>query len=224
MSDIIFLSNVRLSFPHLVEPQERTNKDTGKVTSSYNCDFVMPPDHPSFVQFMKKYGELALEKWKDKASAVMGIIQNDRKLRCFGTENDKISLKTLQPFDSYVGNAFISATKGTAPQMIQADGRPVDPNNTLAYQQLARALYAGCRVNAAVKPWLQQNAHGRGVRCDLVAVQFAGDDEPFGKASGPDIGELFGKVAAAPQVPAFPQAPMPAAPFQDGSLPSFLTK
>lgn len=53
------------------------------------------------------------------------------------------------------------------------------------------------RVNAAVKPWLQDNKHGRGIRCDLIAVQFAGDDTPFG-AGETDASALFGAVAAAP--------------------------
>jgi len=62
MSDIIFLSNVRLSFPHLAEPQRQINEQTGKERVSYNCEFIMPQDHPGFAQFMQKYGALALEK------------------------------------------------------------------------------------------------------------------------------------------------------------------
>ena len=33
MSEIIFLSNVRLSFPHLAEPQRTENKITGLCAS-----------------------------------------------------------------------------------------------------------------------------------------------------------------------------------------------
>jgi len=118
--------------------------------------------------------------------------------------------------------------------MIQADGTPIDPTNTMAYQQLARKMYGGCRVNAAVKPWLQENKHGRGIRCDLIAVQFAGDDTPFGEGAV-DASNLFGAVAgasaAAPgfapaSVPGFaaPAAPMPAAPFPGApaGLPPFM--
>ena len=55
MSDIIFLSNVRLSFPHIAEPQKQVNAD-GKERISYNCEFIMPQDHAGFQQFMAKYG------------------------------------------------------------------------------------------------------------------------------------------------------------------------
>jgi hypothetical protein len=86
-------------------------------------------------------------------------------------------------------------------------------------------MYGGCRVNAAIKPWPQDNKHGRGIRCDLIAVQFAGDDTPFGEGNV-DASGMFGAVAggAPAGVPGFAaQAPaMPAAPFgAPAGLPSF---
>jgi hypothetical protein len=79
-------------------------------------------------------------------------------------------------------------------------------------------MYGGCRVNAAVKPWLQDNKHGRAIRCDLVAVQFAGDDKPFGEGAV-DASNLFGAVAAAP-AGMFGAAAAPAAPAM--GLPPFM--
>ena len=218
MSEIIFLSNVRLSFPHLAEPQKQVNEQTGATRISYNCEFIMPQGDPGLAQFMQRYAAMAVDKWKEHAQTVMQMIQNDRKTRCFGLGNEKINKKNFQPYDGYAGNAFITAGRDTAPQMIQADGQPIDPANTMAYQQLARKMYGGCRVNAAVKPWLQDNKHGRGIRCDLIAVQFASDDTPFGEGAV-DASNLFGTVQQA-SVPGFMAGPaMPAAPFQ--GLPSF---
>jgi len=221
MSDIIFLSNVRLSFPHLAEPQKQVNEATGATRISYNAEFIMPQDHAGFQQFMARYGAMALEKWKEHAQTVMGMIQNDRKTRCYGVGTEKVNKKTFKPYDGYAdtGAVFITAGHDTAPQMIQADGSPVDPANTMAFQQLARKMYGGCRVNAAVKPWLQDNKHGRGIRCDLIAVQFAGDDTPFGEGSV-DASSLFGAVAGAPAGFGAVAPAMPAAPF--AGLPSFL--
>ena len=54
MSEIIFLSNVRLSFPHLAEPQRQVNEQTGKERISYNCELLMPQDHPGFQQFGRR--------------------------------------------------------------------------------------------------------------------------------------------------------------------------
>ena len=197
MSEIIFLSNVRLSFPHLAEPQRQVNEQTGKERISYNCEFIMPQDHQGFQQFMQRYGALALDKWKEHANQVMQMIQADRKLRCYGKGEEKVNKKTFQPYDGYAGHVFITAGRDQQPQMIQADGTPVDAGNTMAYQQLARKMYGGCRVNAAVKPWLQENKHGRGIRCDLIAVQFAADDTAFGEGAV-DASGMFGAVASAP--------------------------
>ena len=201
MSDVIFLSNVRLSFPHLAEPQKRVNAQTGKESVSYNCEFIMPADHQGFAQFMKRYGELALDKWKEHANTVMNMIQQDRKSRCYGKGEEKVNKKNFQPYDGYAGHVFITAGRDSQPQIIQADGSPIDPTNTMAYQQLTRKMYGGCRVNAAVKPWLQDNSHGRGVRCDLIAIQFAADDTAFGEGAI-DASSMFGTVSAAPAAPA----------------------
>ena len=220
MSDIIFLSNVRLSFPHLAEPQRQINEQTGKERVSYNCEFIMPQDHAGFQQFMQKYGAMALEKWKEHANTVMQMINGDRKTRCYGRGEEKVNKKTFQPYDGYAGHVFITAGRDSQPQVIQADGQPIDPTNTMAYQQLTRKMYGGCRVNAAVKPWLQDNKHGRGIRCDLIAIQFAGDDTAFGEGAV-DASGMFGAVAGAPAgmfAPAAAPAPaMPLPPFMTGA-------
>jgi len=213
MSDIVYLSNVRLSFPHIAEPQRQINEMTGKERVSYNCELIMAPDHPAFAQFMAKVGELAMAKWTEHSSQVLQLIQSDRKLRCFGKGEEKVNKKTFQPYDGYAGNVYITAGRDSQPQVIQPDGSPIDPTNTMAYQQLARKMYGGCRVNAAVKPWMQDNKHGRGVRCDLVAVQFAGDDAPFGEGAV-DASNMFGAVAQMTPM----ASPAPAMP----GLPSFL--
>ena len=215
MSDIIFLSSVRLSFPHIAEPQRQVNAETGKERISYNCEFIMPQDHAGFTQFMQQFAALAAEKWKDHAQQVMQMIQSDRRLRCYGRGEEKVNKKTFQPYDGYAGNVYITAGRDSQPQIIQADGTPIDPNNSMAYQQLTRKMYGGCRVNAAVKPWLQENSYGRGVRCDLVAVQFAADDQPFGEGAV-DAAPLFGAVAGATSASAAAAPAMGLPPFMQG--------
>ena len=194
MSEVIFLSNVRLSFPHLAEPQRTENKVTGTVRVAYNADFLMPEGDPGFQQFMQQYKALMVQSFAENAPVVMNMILADRKLRCFGRGEEKVNKKTFKPYDGYAGNVYLSASSERPPQMIQSDGKPVDPVNTMAFQSLARKMYGGCRVNVAVKPWVQKNQHGNGIRCDLVAVQFANDDTPFGDGA-PDVSGLFGAVA-----------------------------
>lgn len=212
MAEIIFLSNARLSFPHLVEPHAPVAGGIKK----YSADFILAPNDPGVQQFMQRYGALAMEKWGDNANAVMQMIQSDRKLRCYGMGTDKIDKKTFKPYSGYDGMFYISANKDQMPQMIQENGQPVEVGNTMAYQALARKMYGGCYVNAAIKPWIQENSFGRGIRCDLVAIQFSKDGEAFGEGAA-DASGMFAPVApaaagvptAAGAAPAFPSFMMP---------------
>ena len=212
-NDLIFLSGVRLSFPHLAEPQKKVNEQTGETRISYNAAFLMTPDDPGFAAFMQRYAALAADKWKEHAQTVMQMIHNDRKTRCYGYGHEVVSKTTFKPYDGYEGMVFINAGRDQMPQVIDSTGKPVDPANTLACQQILRTMYGGCRVNAAIKPWPQENNYGRGIRCDLVAVQFARDDKPFGEGYV-DASGLFGATAApaAMTPPAAPGA-MPPPPF-----------
>jgi len=214
MSNIIFISNARLSFPSLVEP--RSSVDTPGAKKKYSVDVIIKQDNPSFAQFMAEVQAVAVAKWGEHANNVLSMIQNDRKLRCYGSGNEKIDKKTFKPYVGYEGMAYISANKEDPPQMIQADGSAVAEGNTMAYQALARKMYGGCYVNIAVRPWTQDNTHGRGIRCDLIAVQFAGDGEAFGEGRA-DASSMFGQVAAV-------DAPAPAPSFTGFAVtPSFLS-
>ncbi len=213
MSDVIFISNARISFPNLATPQKNVDSE-GKERISYNCDLLLPPNDPGYVAFMKRYSELAVEKWQTNAQQAMQMIHSDRKQRCYGDGNEKVNKKTFQPYTGYAGHAYLSVGSKNPPQMIQADGKPVDSLNTMAWQAVARKVYGGCYANVAIKPWLQSNKHGNGIRCDLIAVQFAKDGEAFGEGAV-DASGLFGAVAAAPSV---------AAPVANMGLPPFLTQ
>ena len=220
MSDIIYLSNVRVSFPNLVEPKI-TKNDNGSERAAWSADFIVAPDSPQFKQFMHQYMTLATYKWKERTQTILGMIQSDRKSRCYGNGSEKINKTTLLPYDGYEGNAYISAISNRQPQMIQPNGSPVDASNSMAYQAIARSIYGGCYVNAAIRIWPQDNKHGRGIRCDLVAVQFAKDGDAFG-GGGADVTGMFGAVAAPAAAPAAP-AGMPAAPFPGlPGMPSFM--
>jgi hypothetical protein len=203
MSKEIFLTNVRLSFPKLVEAQAM--KDYPNAGKKFGADFILKPNDQQFANFMSEIGVLATDKWKDKAGVVLQMIQNDRRVRCFGTGAEKMD-KAMKIYDGYEGMVYISASgnEDRPPVMVRPDGTVCDNSNTMERQMLARKLYGGCYVNAAIAPWVQDNQFGRGIRCQLLAVQFAKDGDPFGDPS-PDFTGKFGAVAApADAAPAFP--------------------
>lgn len=232
LSRVVHFTNVRLSFPNIIEPQKTPNPEGGERIS-YNAAFLMLPSDPSFAKFMAVVNVIAQEKWKEQAGLVMQHIQRDGKNRCYFMGEEKVNSKTLQPYDGYPGHIVISAGNKMMPQIIDEMGNVVDPANTMACQAIARKLYAGARVNVALKPWPQENKHGRAIRCEFVGIQFAKDDTPFGEGRV-DLTGTFGAVegaspagfAAAPWAP--PGAPVnpfggqPAPnPFQPQPVPQF---
>jgi lipoprotein-anchoring transpeptidase ErfK/SrfK len=217
--NLIFVT-ARASFPWIADPQVTTDAKTGEKKTSYNTDLILAPNDPAFAKFMQAYAQLAGEKWKENAQAAMQRIQSDRKTRCYGAGEEKVNTKTFQVHPGYAGNVFISARSPRQPQIIKPDGAPCDPTNTLETRAYASKIYGGCYINAVIKPWLQQNDSGIGIRCDLIAVQFKADGESFG-AGAADVTGFFGAVAPAAGFAPVAAAPaMPAAPFP--GMPSFL--
>lgn len=218
MENLIFLQDVTMSFPHWVEPQT-SKTDDGKDRVSYNGDFIMLPNHPGFLKFMEMFHKLFQEKFKEHAASAINMVTNDRKSRCFGQGAEKISKKTFAPYPEYVGNVFITAGNKNRPQMIMENGKPAEGD--LQILHYARKLYAGCKVNAVVKPWVQENNKGIGIRCDPIAVQFAGVGTPIGEGHV-DASGMFGAVTVAAPVaqPQMPQLPFGAIQPQPMSQPS----
>ena len=201
MSEILMLSNCRLSFPQLVEPKAFQEGSPKK----YSADLIIDPASDDWKKVMSNIMVVAQEKWKDQAQAVLGMIQNDRRLRCFGNGAEKISKTKMTVYDGYPGMVYLSVSNNNAPQAIEQSGKAVPPDNTMAYSQVARKCYGGCRINAAVRFYCQDNQFGRGIRGELIAFQFGTDDTPFGDGDT-DASSLFSAVAsaAAPAGIAFP--------------------
>lgn len=217
IDSLIHLGNVRLSFPHIAEPQKQQGDSGERVT--YNAEFILTPDHPGWAKFWQVVNAKAAEKWKDKAPQVIQMVNGDRKKRCYGSGQEKVNSKTFKVYDGYEGMVYIGAQrqqKDGMPQIIDAQGQAIDPANTMACQALARKLYGGCYVNAAIKPWFQENKHGYGIRCELVAVQFFADGTPFGEGNI-DASGLFQPAPAGAAVPGF--APPPGMPPMPGAVP-----
>lgn len=200
MSQIVYLSNVTLSFPHI----ENAADFNGNGIFKFSADFIMNEKDKSFSDFMKVYQSLALEKWKDKAKAVMASLLEERKKRCFGKGTEKKNSETLEVLDGYSdeGAVYIHANNTKRPQIVGADGKSIDPSNSLALAEEYTKLYGGAKVNAAVKPWLQDNDFGKGIRCNLIAVQFLKDGTPFGEPTE-DVSTFF-KANAESGMPALP--------------------
>lgn len=83
----------------------------------------------------------------------------------------------------FAGHWLIAASETNPPVVV---GRRREP-----LKEEDRVIYNGCRVNAVVRPWWQNNEFGRRVNAGLMNVQFFRDDEPMGAGSAPRAEDVF---------------------------------
>lgn len=195
----VYLSNVTLSFPHLEKPSEKFGK--------YSADFIMNEKHEGFQNFVKTYSELLVEAFKDKSKIVLAQVMDDRNKRCFGRGTEKKDRETMEVLNGYSGEGtvYISSSDKKQPQIIGPDGKKIDKDNTIALAHQFSKLYGGAKVNAVIHIWIQNNeSWGKGIRCNLVAIQFFKDGTPFGEANDDDASSLFKATEESSSMPGLP--------------------
>lgn len=161
------LKNVRLSFPQLFEKDSYKGSDP-----CYSANFILDKGkHKSeIVRIKKGIAAVAKEAYKDKVPKKLKVPLYD------GDERDGI--------DGYGEDVMYISTRSYKEFPI-ADkaGNVLTENNG--------KFYAGCHVHAVVRLWAQDNEYGRRINCELKAVMFAKDGEPFGDGKMADVAEEF---------------------------------
>lgn len=165
----IKLTNVRMSFPHLFQPQEQ---EGGKKT--FNASFILQAGDPQIKAIEKAIEEVAKGKWGAKADGVL------KQLKA----SDKVALHdgdTKTQWDGYEGNMFISSSRPSdngRPLIINRDRSPLVEEDGKPY--------SGCYVNASLEIWAQDNKFGKRVNASLLGVQFVKDGDRFAGGSSAD--------------------------------------
>lgn len=168
----VLLRNVRLSFPHLFEPQEQTDKETGKTRRTYGANFLIPKDDPegNLKRIKQASMEAKQKKWGDE--------KNWPKLR-----PDKLCLRDgdLESWDGFEGHWYLSCNSPETRQPTLVINRkdasglwlPASPGQ----------LYAGCYVNAIARIWAQDDKdYGKRINASVESVQFYKKGTAFGAA------------------------------------------
>jgi len=218
----VLVQNARASFVRIVEPE--VNKSFPNSPAKYSMNLILPKGHPGMEQFLAEVQQLALEKWKEHAQVILGMANANKKLRCYGAGEEVVNTTTFEVYKGYPGNIYISAAsdKDHPPQIVKRDANGLaQVAHDMERQEMAKRIYGGCYVNVAISPWLQDNAGGRAVRCNLHAIEFAADGEPLGDSTGVDVKSLFGNVPA-PALAGAPATPAPGG-LNFPGLPSFLS-
>lgn len=157
---MIKLRNVRLgAFPALFQKPVFN----GEVQSKYGCKFLLDPsEHADEIKAIKDaIKSLSAEKWKGAK------LPSDKYCMRVGDDTGK---------DYNLGFMVVSTSTKARPLVIDRSKNPVAEEDNL--------LYAGCRVNANIDLWAQDNSYGRRVNAELNGVQFVGNDDPIEAGGG----------------------------------------
>ncbi len=156
----------------------------------------------------KEFGQTAAMVWQELGAS------NKLALRSGATKASQ---------EGFLGNFFINANaKPERPPSLFHKYLKPDGSGVVELTRPQSVIYSGCYVNVQLNLWVQNNAHGKRVNAELLAVQFAEDGDAFGGGASADT-SVFGGVAApspagfgAPQQPAAPGFGAPQQPAAPG--------
>ncbi len=230
----IVVPDVLFSYLYVAQPKENKNKETGKVTYSYEVDGVFDAKHPAFEIVRAAMREVAKNAWgeapgqfpygpQDPTTGQMAMVTLpnwEGVLRGLQMEN-KIPLRDgnrrNKQEEPYTGNFYLAARSSRQPRVAVTRGgvnveiKPDDPQYP----------YSGCRGNLVVDIWAQApngkpSPYGKRINCQLTGVQFLAHGKRFGGG---------GRVASLDEFgicPADADAPMPGAAAAQSSGPSLI--
>jgi hypothetical protein len=163
----IKLNNVRLAFPSLFEKAVFE----GKPTKYEGTFLISKADQADLVKEIRK--------------AIADMITSD--LKGAKIPDHKLCLRDGDEteYDGFQGCFSLKAGNNKRPTAIDRDRSPLSESD--------ERIYSGCRVNAIISLWAQDNQFGKRVNATLMGVQFFADDEPFegGRSASADDFDAF---------------------------------
>lgn len=168
MSDLI-LENVVLSFANIFEPKSIMGGEP-KFSASLIYDIA---DVEGIKSVQHVISAVAAEKWGQNVPSSLKVCLRS------GAEKDGV--------DGYGPDTmFVSASSSSRPTVVNRDRTPVAKEDGV--------FYSGCRVNAIIRLWAQDNQYGKRVNAELKGLQFIADDRALGGGSVPVAAEDFPEV------------------------------
>jgi hypothetical protein len=170
----IVLKNVRLSFPKIFEATQF--KGTGPLR--YEASFLVEPDTDAHKAIEGAIEAVAKEKWNAKAAAKLKQLRTSKQTCCY-VSGEMTGREENEGLFVLTGNR---KEKDGPVGKFDSDKTPIHNDNG--------RLYGGCYVNASVDIWTQDGEYP-GIRCTLIAIQFAKDGDAFGGVAAKSTGDEF---------------------------------
>lgn len=189
---IVMLKDVTMRFPALATPQA-----FGEGEPAYGAKFPIAPGSEVCKQIEEAMLEAATQKWKEDGKGILGMLSENKKT-CFERKPYR-SQKTGEVYNGFEDMYSLGSrtpSNKPAPTVFNEFGQPIT-----AKSEIERQLYDGCKVNAKVEIWAQDNKFGKRINCSLLGVMFAGEGQHFGGGSGPASADDFSAFAKTPTNP-----------------------
>ena len=172
----------------------------GIMIKNVRCNFPQVFSEPVINGEVGKRGiKLLIEKKDPQVKAIRAAIQEcaDERLKGKLPPADKLCLRDGADMgrEEYDGYFVLSASSKNQPPVFKEDGRPFERAEieAIVAGEEEDPFYSGCRVNAMISVWGQDNKYGKRVNASLDGVQFAGDDDRLdGGVSKASVYEAFG--------------------------------
>lgn len=190
----ILVGPVRVSYPHFDKPW-KSPTDAPDKKPKYGGVFLLPKK--KIVVPSKDIIKGAISEILQAQKAV--IPDGNRFLRDGDARPDK---------PAWMKHFTISANEERQPALRGAGRDPrTNKPKVLTSEEAAQIFYGGCWVYCMIRPWWQNNTHGKKVNANLLAVQYCplnvvqkffpdATDEAFGEGqiSDEEIDESFGVI------------------------------
>lgn len=170
----VVMKDVRLSFPKLFEATQF--KGTGALR--FESAFLVDPESEAHKLLEAAIEAVGKEKWGAKSASVIKRVRSSKQTCCY-VPGEMTGREENEGLFVLTGNR---KAKDGPVGLFDADKTPIKTDNG--------RIYGGCFVNASVDIWAQDGEY-TGIRCTLIAVQFARDGDAFGGTVAKSTGDEF---------------------------------
>jgi hypothetical protein len=195
------LKDHMIRFPAIAEPQS-----FGEGEPAYGGRFPIDPKGEAVKLIEAAMLEAAKAKWEKDGEAVLAMLIENKKVAF--EKKPYRSSKTGEIYNGFEDMFTLGSRTPSSkprPSVFNKYGEPLIENgdfvNGATQSKVEQLIYDGCRVNAKIEIWAQDNNYGRRINCTLLGVMFAGEGQHFGGGSGPASAGDFADLAAKPADP-----------------------
>jgi hypothetical protein len=171
---MIYLKNVRLSFPQLFEKKAAVANGKEK----YGCNIIIDPNTPQGKENLRKVrAAIKFSELEKFQKSPMAYKSADRQCLLEGDDDCFINSKTKERYQGYEGMMILRMGSDTQPQV-------VDRDPSIALDKDDPIPYAGCWVDVLGRIFSVdgKDKGGAGTFCGLNIVQFRKHGDAFGGA------------------------------------------